>query len=211
MDKVFKILESKNYIFTKELVSAINYDCSYKEFLVLVYLVNDQVKTFDPEKISKEFNLTIEEVMNAFNNLITHELIKIETFKDKDGKINETISFNNLYKIIDANLNEESREKEKLSVFDMIEKEFGRVLSPIELEIINGWLDMGNSEELVKEALKEATYNGVKNLRYIDKILCEWGKKGFKNSEDVKKHLKTKDDNEEVKELFEYDWINDDE
>lgn len=211
MDKVYKILESKNYIFTKELVNAINYDITYKEFLVLVYLINDQVKTFDPQKISNEFNISLEEVMNAFNNLITHDLIKIETFKDKDGKINETISFINLYKIIDVNLNEDSKKREKLSIFDMIEKEFGRSLSPIELEIINGWLDMGNSEELIKEALKEATYNGVKNLRYIDKILCEWGKKGFKTSGDVEKHLKTKDNNEEIRELFEYDWINDDE
>ena len=210
MNKVYKLLQSKSYYFTKEIVNAINYNCNYYEFLVLVYLINDDNKKFNPEEISKEFNLKLEDVMNAFNNLIIHELVKIETYKDKDGKNTEILSFDNLYKIIDISLDEESKEKEKLTIFDMIEKEFGRELSPIELEIINGWLDMGNSEDIIKEALKEATYNGVKNLRYIDKILCEWGKKGFKSVEDINKHLKSKDE-EEVKELFEYDWINDDE
>ena len=49
-------------------------------------------------------------------------------------------------------------------------------LSPMEYEIIKAWLDNDMSEELIKEALKEATFNGVSNLRYIDKILYEWGK-----------------------------------
>lgn len=73
------------------------------------------------------------------------------------------------------------------SVFTFIEKEFGRTLSPMENEIIKSWLENGSSEELVREAVKEATFNGVNNLRYIDKILYEWEKKGIKNKEDVDK------------------------
>ena len=83
----------------------------------------------------------------------------------------------------------------------------------MEFEIINGWIDNGYSEELIKLALKEATYNGVSNLRYIDKIIYEWGKKGIKNKEDVennRKQFKNNKDNKN-KELFDYDWLNDDE
>jgi len=43
---------------------------------------------------------------------------------------------------------------------------------------------------LIKEALKEAVLNGVNNLKYIDKILYEWCKKGYKKAQDV--HKKTK-------------------
>ena len=55
----------------------------------------------------------------------------------------------------------------------------------IEFEIINAWLKSGMNEEIIIGALKEATYNGVSNLRYIDKIIYEWNKKDLKRK-DVK-------------------------
>ena len=72
---------------------------------------------------------------------------------------------------------------------------------------------INNSEEILKLALKEATYNGVSNFRYIDRIIHEWNKKGIKTREDVLKN------NEEFKrkkvapkqELFDYDWLNESE
>lgn len=98
------------------------------------------------------------------------------------------------------------------SIFAVIEQEFARTLSPIEYEIVKAWLDSGISNELIKEALKEATFNGVSNLRYIDKILYEWGKKGIKTPNDVDKnreeHKQKKNDKLEV---FEYNWLEDDE
>ena len=45
-------------------------------------------------------------------------------------------------------------------------------------------------------------------IRYIDKILIEWHKKGYKVPSDIKKN------NEEVKEkveVYNCDWLNDDE
>ena len=59
-------------------------------------------------------------------------------------------------------------------------------------------------------ALKEATYNGAANLRYIDKILYEWKKKGIKTKEDVEKQRKQFQQKKELqtKELFDYDWLN---
>ena len=84
------------------------------------------------------------------------------------------------------------------SIFEIVEREFGRTLSPIEYEIIKAWLDGGMNEDLIKEAIKEATFNGVSNLRYIDKILYEQGKLGIKTVADVeanrkKRNNKTKD------------------
>ena len=105
------------------------------------------------------------------------------------------------------------------NVFEIVEKEFGRTLSPIEYEIIQAWLDNGISEELITEALREATFNGVSNLRYIDKILYEWGKDGVKTKEDVekrklKRNKKIKKE-EEAKDLdldiMEWDWFDDEE
>ena len=40
------------------------------------------------------------------------------------------------------------------------------------------------------DSVKEAVFNGVSNLRYIDKILYEWGKAGIKNVNDVEEMRK---------------------
>ena len=99
-----------------------------------------------------------------------------------------------------------------LAVFDIFEKELGRTLSPMEYEIINGWLDVPFKEELIISALKEATYNGVSNLRYIDKILYEWKKKGINSKEDIEKNRNDFQNRKvESKPLFDYDWLNDNE
>jgi len=72
------------------------------------------------------------------------------------------------------------------------------------------------SEELIKEAIKEATFNGVSNLRYIDKILYEWGKAGIKTAQDVennrKKRAKIKEENTSdvnIDDIVDWDWFDD--
>ena len=74
------------------------------------------------------------------------------------------------------------------------------------------------SEELIKEALKEATFNGVSNLRYIDKILYEWEKAGIKTKEDVlknnkKRRIKSEEDSKKEIDLdiMDWDWFDEDE
>ena len=79
------------------------------------------------------------------------------------------------------------------------------------MEIINGWLEIGTSEEMIRGALKEASYNGVKTLRYMDQIIYEWNKKGFKTMEEVNNHLKTKDNDKKEEDLFDYNWLDDEE
>ena len=93
--------------------------------------------------------------------------------------------------------------------YDSLEKLANADINDI-IEIINSWKDSGYTEELIILALKEATYNGVSNLRYIDKIIYEWGKKGIKTKEDVEKNRKQFKTNNNVpkKELFDYDWLN---
>ena len=95
-----------------------------------------------------------------------------------------------------------------LNIFEIFEKEFARPLSPMEFEFINEWIKSGMSEELIIEALKEATYNGVSNLRYIDKILYEWNKKGIKRTDDLDRKIKEEESKEDNTELYEYDWLN---
>ena len=79
----------------------------------------------------------------------------------------------------------------------------------MEYEISSSWLK-DNGEELILLALKEAVYNNVSSMRYIDRIINNWNKKGIKTKEDVEKSRKEfKKGQKENIELFDYDWLND--
>ena len=96
-------------------------------------------------------------------------------------------------------------------IFGTFEKEFGRTLSSMECQIIKSWIDDNFSHELIMEGLKEAVYNGVSSLKYIESILYSWRKKGYKNKKDIN-DAKTKhhEVNKTEKDIFYYDWLNDD-
>ncbi len=66
------------------------------------------------------------------------------------------------------------------------EKEFGRPLSPMEIEQISLWLDdVDGRPDLILEALKRAVLLGKHNFKYIDSILLEWQKNSLKTITDV--------------------------
>ena len=113
-------------------------------------------------------------------------------------------------------IDEANQKKEDSNIYEVIEKEFGRTISPMEYEIIKAWLENHISEELITEAVREATFNGVSNLRYIDKILYEWGKKGITTVQDVDKMRKKREKKEEKDvdidmELMDWSWFDDEE
>ena len=94
------------------------------------------------------------------------------------------------------------------------QEKFGKGLSGMDYEIINAWLSKGFSESLILEALDEAIKNDAPSLRYIDKILFEWNKKGYKGKEELEKEINQNKINKEVKNfetrVFEYNWLDDD-
>ena len=104
--------------------------------------------------------------------------------------------------------NETTEEKDDTNIYSIFENELGRPLSPMEYEIIKGWINDNFSSELIILALKEAVYNGVSNLRYIDKVLYEWRKKNIKSESDIikdkEKFHRNKKENIPV---FDNDWL----
>lgn len=192
-----------------------------EEFVFLMYLYNKgNNQVFNPSLFSVEIGSDLESVMSMVSILTDKNYIKVEVRKNDKGLMEDVVNLEDFYsKLSLLVMDEVAKEDSKNSnVFDMIEKEFGRTLSPIEYEIIKAWLDSHISEELIKEALKEATFNGVSNLRYIDKILYEWGKKGIKTKEDVLENKKKRNskiqtgDNKKIDlDIMDWDWFDDEE
>lgn len=205
------LIKEKDYTFKKLLFKLIkDFDLSLEELLLLVYFINQDKPVFDIKRISLITYLSSNEIMAAFSSLTGKGLVSIKTSKE-DGKITEVIDITNTYRAMVSDININIKKQATTNIYTIFEKEFGRPLSPVEYEIIKAWITSGISEELIKGALKEAVFNNVRNLRYIDKILSEWEKKGFKSVDEVDSYLKKKDSNNPKQELFDYNWLEDEE
>lgn len=177
--------------------------------ILLIYFLNKPNKMiFDYKKIINELNFTEKELLNALSTLKDKNILLILMEKNDSGILEEKVDISLFYDIIFSNiLNNKDEEKNEKDLYDTFEKEFGRTLSPMEYEIINSWLEQGINRELILSALKEAVFNGVNNLRYVDKILYEWNKKGIKKVDEIKvSNKKIEDDKEDIS--YEYDWLN---
>ncbi len=177
--------------------------------ILLIYFLNKPNKTiFDYKKIISDLNFTEKELLDSMSVLKDKNIFLILMEKNDSGVLEEKVDISLFYEIIFSKiLNNESKENVEKDLYDNFEKEFGRTLSPMEYEIINSWLEQGISNELILSALKEAVFNGVNNLRYVDKIIYEWNKKGIKKPSEVTQTEK-KEEEEKASETYEYDWLN---
>jgi DNA replication protein len=64
------------------------------------------------------------------------------------------------------------------------ENEFGRPLSPIEIEQIEKW-SLEADQGIILEALRRAVLMGKHNFKYIDRILLRWQKNNLRNLEAI--------------------------
>ena len=213
--QLVSLLESKNItvplLFFKEYKKL---NINLEEFIFLMYLKDKgNTFTFDPKSMSEELGLDIKDILGFISSLTDKKLLLIDTFKNDKGTLEEKVDITLFYEKMASIISDEViKDNEVLvdnSIFTVIEKEFGRTLSPSELEFIKAWSSTFDSGVIV-EAVKEAVLNGVSSIRYIDKILYEWDKKGIKTKEDVLHFLSKKDKElKEPVEVFDYDWFDD--
>lgn len=211
MEQIIGLLKNKDLRLPRVLL------CNYKklnisdiELIVLIYLINCDILTYNPKQISQDLDMKINDVLELINNIVEKGIISIDIVKINNIS-SEVVNLNLLYeRLAFLIMDNKPKEEKNNNLFEMFENELGRGLTPMEFEIINGWLDIEYSEEIITCALKEATYNGISNFRYIDRILYEWHKKGIKTQEDVEKSKKEfKKAKSSNVELFDYDWLND--
>lgn len=179
--------------------------------ILLIYLLNGKDNVlFDYKKILDDLDYSEKELLEAISILKDKKLLSITMKKNEEGILEERLSISSFYEILISKiLEDENEQTDNEDLFDNFESEFGRTLSPMEYDIINNWIESGISKELISSALKEAVFSGVSNLRYIDKILYEWNKKGIKTTSDLDKKRRVKEE-EKSEPFYEYDWLNED-
>ena len=210
LENVIDILKKKNLaipgvLFFNTDKLGINYD----ELYFLTYIINLENLEFDMVKIGKTLNMKPKDVLKIVNDLSEKNLLKLDVVKN-DMDVKEVINLDPLYhKMAFISMDKKEEKQVENVLFDKFESEFKRPLTSREYQIINAWKEVGYLDETIILALKEASYNGVFSIAYIDKILNNWEKKGIRTKEDVEKnreeHAKKK---EEIISMDDtYDWL----
>lgn len=193
MNDIKKEFLKKDFIINTNIVKTIsNLDITIKEFMLLLYFININ-NSLDLKNIKDKIGLNDEDILNTYSSLLTKKLISVSLVKT-NGLSSEVINLDMFYDKLIMNT---KTEEVSTDIYSKFESEFCRVLSPIEYETINRWLSSGVKEDLILSALKEAVVSGACNLRYIDKIIYSWTKKG------------KSEEKEDYQELFDYDWLGD--
>lgn len=129
----------------------------------------------------------------------------------KEGYLENDEDNNIIYNNITNNIiNNSSSIRQQDTIYDFLEKNFGRTLNGIEIEMIREWKD----NELTRYAIKQAVLNGKYNVKYINTILVNYRnnsittvqqaqeeEKSFKSKKEIKKS-RTSAMDETIKEIY---------
>ncbi len=179
---------------------------SDQELILIIHLIHYKSKSNHFPSISElenRMSTNTEDLMRILQRLVKNGYIFIDEHKEENtGVIFEVYNITPLYlkliNLFERNMEIDKIKREKIkeekvvnNVYKIFEQEFGRALSPIEIELISTWIDKDkHSEDVIIYALKEAVFSNKLNFRYIDSILFEWQKKNIKTIDQIRQHVK---------------------
>ena len=203
MSDLRNIFTSRDFVINSNIVKCISsIDITLEEFLLVLYFINIS-SLLNTDDIKEKLGFDDEKIFNTFTSLINKKYIEM-VVTNNNGEVIEQIKLDPLYDRLV--LNKKTENVDSKNIYAMFESELGRTLSSFEYEMINKWIEKGVEEETIKNALKEAVLNNVRNFKYIDKIIYEWTKKGIKN--------KIKDDNKKdthEDDILDFEWFDENE
>lgn len=213
-NNILKILQDNPIVVPRILFN--NYrklNISEEELVVVMLVISLGNKIeYNPDIFVRELDMDRVKVMTLIGNLMSKNIISLEMVKN-GRKTEEYISLSLMYdKLLNIvkDISDDNNIKIDNSIFSIFEDELGKLLSPMQVEKIKEWMKTYKNEELIIMALQESVMNGVSNFNYIDAILNEWNKKGYKNREDILRDKNNYKDRKKSKiEYVDMDWLND--
>ncbi|WP_295728135.1 DnaD domain-containing protein [uncultured Limosilactobacillus sp.] len=145
-------------------------------------------------QIAKHLGTSEDQVYDLINQMIKDRLMVQKMVKSADGKESMQYDFapllNKLRRLIEHQTtatNHQQSKNQRQKLFAALETEFGRLLNPIEMSLVNDWLDQDHYDiEVIKLALRETVLNGKYNFKYMDRILSNWARQNLKTPQAVK-------------------------
>lgn len=141
-----------------------------------------------PQELQEVMAADAGTIRSAIAGLIEKKLLVVKSRVNQNtGKAESRYSFARLFALLAATWSREQPEDPPIAqVMRTVEKEFGRPLSPMEVEQIAKWCGQQRlAPELVLEAVRRTVLQGVYNFRYIDSILQQWVKNNVRTLAEV--------------------------
>lgn len=190
--KLSSLLQNQIAIPEKLLINYAKIGLDEQDVMILLQLHRFLQRGIDfptPGEIANTLTIDETECSAKLRDLFQRNMIDIIEYKNEQGKISEAYSLEPLWQRLlgkEKDVEEKTRQEEG-NLFVLFEQEFGRPLSPFEIETISVWLDDdGLKPALIVSALREAVLMGKLNFTYIDRILREWKRKGITSVEQAK-------------------------
>ncbi|KGX92133.1 chromosome replication initiation protein DnaD [Pontibacillus halophilus JSM 076056 = DSM 19796] len=174
-------------------------DLTEADVMLLLHIHRFQTQGIDfptPTELAESMTFDEQQCSEVLRKLIQKGYMSIEQTHTDNGRLVEVYSLDGLWEALmqdePAPQQTTETEEEQPNLFVLFEKEFGRPISPFEIETINIWLDEDKQEPaLIKAALREAVLMGKLNFKYIDRILREWKKKGIRSVQQAREESKS--------------------
>lgn len=130
---------------------------------------------------------------------------KADNDNDNDNEIDNEIDNDT---VLD---NDNGNDNEIIELSSFFENEFGQTISGVVYDKLLDYLKIFDIE-LIKQAIRECVYSGVRNLNYLNGILKSWNGQGIKTYSQWQAKNKIREKNKKPKvEVFNYDWLNEEE
>lgn len=166
---------------------------SDQQFLLILHLIlfQEEGKKFPSiTEIEERIGLTSTQIVKEMQGLLTKKLIELQQDVDQWGKMSEYYDLDPLFQKLVEIVEPNNQNREILvdpNLFSLFEREFGRPLSPREIEYLVQWLDQDQYQlDFIIAALNESKIVGKLNIRYIDRILLEWSQKQLNTVEEAR-------------------------
>ena len=164
---------------------------SSEDFLVwqFFYLQNTTaLGDISPSQIAEIIGKEVADVNQSISNLTENGLLQYRTI-ELNGEIelifDASLAFERLDSLLDTQTPVATAPNPKNQLKDLVEtfqQELGRLLTPFEIEDLSKTVkEDGIKADLIKEALREAVFNGKPNWKYIQAILRNWRHEGIQS------------------------------
>ncbi|MGI1767522.1 DnaD domain-containing protein [Streptococcus uberis] len=175
------------------------------DFLVwqFFYLQNTtRIDDLAPSQIATALGKSVADVNRSISSLTSQELLDIKTIKVGD-EIETIIDASPVLEKLDQlvtqskeqPVHDEDQGNQFKQIVSEFERELGRFLSPFELEDLEKTVKGDKTDiDLIREALKEAVFNGKTNWKYIQAILRNWRKEGITNLYQVEERKRAREE-----------------
>ncbi len=143
--------------------------------------------------IADHLGAETDQIYDLIQQLISDNFLKQTLEKNEQGKEETRYDFSPLWHKLVRLLTDGLQQKQQAQqnnqrqkLFTAIQADFGRVLNPTEMSIVNDWIDKDHYDpQVIELALRETVLSGNYNFRYMDRILTSWEQRGLKTPQAV--------------------------